>query len=246
MATAPVIPLLQPGQPKAAGTNIPAAIPTSSAVNPYAPPVAGSGAIPGAVAQGTNGINWNDGSKTIVGDFKDTYGAGTGVAITDVLKNLGGTNSEAVKALIQNTGLAADKQYANIQAQQAAAGITPNSSAASLAAGDFYSSVNSNLQTEIAGMELSEEDTLLKTLLGEGQAHGPDTSGWDTFTNVLSSVGGVVGDAAGAFIGDPKLGSQLEGILHPNSGAKAQTPTGESGPLFGGGANELDLNAAGF
>lgn len=149
---------------------------------------------PGTVQQ--NGINWNDGSNTVVGDFKDTYGAGTGTAITDVLKNLGTSTDQAVQATIANTNYAANQQYGNIQASEAASGITPNSSTAGLAAGDFYAGVNSQLQSTIANEELDEENTLLSTLTGEGQAHGTDPSTFDAVLNGISDAGEIAGAVA--------------------------------------------------
>lgn len=148
--------------------------------------------------QQTNGVNWADGSNTVTGDLKDTFGAGTGVGISNVLQNLGTSTDSAVQALISNTNLEADKQYANIRATQAASGITPDSSSAALAAGDFYSSVNSQLQSNVAGMELSQENTLLNTLLNTGQQHGPDVSTFEQIMGMLPSITSTVGSAAGA------------------------------------------------
>jgi hypothetical protein len=149
------------------------------------------------VAQ-TNNINWNDGSNTVTGDFKDTYGAGTGTAITDVLKNLGTSTDSAVQATIANTNLEAGKQAANITSGEAASGITANSSTAALAQGDFYSGVNSQLQSTVANMELGEENTLLSTLTGEGEQHGPDESGFDSAMSAISGIAPGIEQAAGA------------------------------------------------
>jgi hypothetical protein len=172
------------------------------AQNPFAPAGATTAASavpagaaqsvnPGAVAQ-TNGINWNDGSNTVTGDFKDTYGAGTGNAIVDVLKNLGTSTDSAVAATIANTNLEASKQAANITSGEAASGVTANSSTAALAQGDFYSGVNSNLQSTVANMELGEENTLLGALTGEGEAHGSDVSTMSMIGEGLSAAGGAV------------------------------------------------------
>lgn len=158
-------------------------VPTTPGVNP-------SGTIQ------TNGINWNDGSNTVAGDFKDTYGAGTGTAISSVLSNLGTSTDSAVQATIANTERLADQQYGNIQAQEAASGITPNSSTAALAAGDFYSGVNSSLSETISKMELGEEDTLLSSLLGEGKDHGTDPSTLDAIMNGIGDAGQIAGAVA--------------------------------------------------
>lgn len=212
MATPAVIPnpMQAVAAPLTTGGTAPAAIPmgatpgqTATAqaqANPFAPagaaPVASAvpagaaqNANPGAVAQ-TNGINWNDGSNTVTGDFKDTYGAGTGTAITDVLKNLGTSTDSAVAATNANVNLEAGKQAANITSGEAASGVTANSSTAALAQGDFYAGVNSQLQSTDANMELNEENTLLGALTGEGEAHGSDVSTMSMIGEGLSAAGG--------------------------------------------------------
>lgn len=163
----------------------------------------GAGAIPTNDPTGVqnNGINvsgsqGSDASNSLAGDFEDTYGKGTGTAITDVLQNMGTTNDAAIQATISNTDLAAGKEMGNIQAQEAAGGVTPNSSTAALAESNFYTGVNSQLQQTIGQQEVGEENTLLSTLLGEGSAHGTDESGLDSFMNGLGDVGSIGGSIA--------------------------------------------------
>lgn len=164
-------------------------------------PLTPGGSVPTTSTTQTPGINWNDGSNTVTGDFKDTYGAGTGTAISDVLQGLGTSTDTAVQATVANTERLADQQYGNIQAQEAASGITPNSSTAALAAGDFYSGVNSSLQESIGNMELNEENTLLSTLTNEGSAHGTDPSTFDSILNGIGDAGEIAGAVAPLFIG---------------------------------------------
>jgi hypothetical protein len=203
--------------------------------NPYAPPgavpmgaqpvvagvdggvVTNNPATPGAIptntptgVQGT-GVNWVDGSNTVIGDFKDTYGSGTGTAIAGVLQNMGTVNDSAIQALIAQTNTAANMQYGNIQAQEAAGGITPNSSTAALAAGDFYSQVNQGLQTEIGQMEMGQENTLLQALMSEGAAHGGDSSFLGTLGQILGSSTGLLGSAIGSVAGSPSSSSSGSG-----------------------------------
>jgi hypothetical protein len=163
--------------------------------NPFAPPAV-NGLPPGSVQ--SSPVNWVDGSNTVIGDFNDTYGKGTAGAITSVLQNLGTSTDSAVQALINNTNLEAGKQYSNIQATQAASGITPDSSTAALAAGDFYSTVNSNLQSQVAGMESNQENTLLQTLLNEGAAHGPDESTFEKIASAIPGLSSIVGSGSSA------------------------------------------------
>lgn len=230
MATVPVLPLGQQQATSGAvngGVAAAGSVPSpSTSVKPileqqqnvYAPSGAGTGtlsAVPGGTATPgltplttptsgvqQNGINWADGSNTVTGDFSDTYGKGTGTAITSVLQNLGTSTDSAVQALVANTNLAAGQQYGNIQATEAAGGVTPNSSTAALAAGDFYSNVNSQLQQTVSGMELGEENTLLGALTNEGSSHGSDSSFLGTLGDVLSgnesAISGLAGDSANA------------------------------------------------
>lgn len=187
------------GGAKAVAPIVPTPSPVGSvnpANNPYALP-AGGGAPAVPIGQ-NSGINWNDGSYTVTGDFKDTYGAGTGTAITDVLKNLGTSTDAAIQATENQVNQEATNQFSNIRATEAASGITPNSSSASLAAGDFFSNVNLGLQSTIAGMENQQEDTLLSALIGEGKAHGGDTSTWDSISSALGSFLPAFGAGANA------------------------------------------------
>lgn len=213
-------PMVQmPGVGGASNGNLPNTMPTSvnpaapsqiATSNPYAAPTAGptgtvptsspvNGLPPGTEQTSPIAINTNQGpggSYTVQGDFDATYGQGTGNAITDVLQNLGTSNDAAVQALINNTNLEAGKQVANIQSSEAASGITPNSSTAALATGDFYSSVNANLQSTVANMEQGQENTLLSTLMNEGSSHGPDESTFESIMDAVGSLGGVIGGGA--------------------------------------------------
>lgn len=170
----------------------------TTAQNPYAAP----GSAPVSTVQGSpinvSASQGQDASNSLAGDFEATYGQGTGTAITDVLGNLGTTNDAAIQATINQTNTAANQQYGNIQAQEAAGGVTPNSSTAALASGDFYSQVNQGLQSTISGMENNQENTLLSTLMTEGQAHGPDESGFQSAMDVMSPITSLVGGGANA------------------------------------------------
>lgn len=192
------------GVPVSAGANGSGA---ATQNNPYAAP----GSVPGSTVQGspinTGASQGQDASNSLAGDFEATYGQGTGTAITNVLSNLGTTNDSAITALINQTDTAANNQYGNIQAQEAASGVTPNSSTAALASGDFYSQVNQGLQSTVSGMEQNQENTLLSTLVNEGNSHGPDVSGLDSALGDISSIIPGVGSAAGAINSLPGIGT---------------------------------------
>lgn len=236
MATSATIPNQQQATltPAQSQTQIPGG--TSSAVNPQAAagnPAVAPGTVPAtasnsvmapATVQGS-GINWADGSNTVTGDFKDTYGAGTGTALSDALQGLGTSTSNAVSALQSNTNLEAGNQYKNIQATEAAQGVTPNSSTAALAQGDFYSQVNSNLQSTEANMEESEQTELINSLTNEGSAHGSDTSWMDTLGNVLSGSQSAIGAASG--------GTELNGTAGSSSSSSSGMNAQEIAALVG-------------
>jgi hypothetical protein len=181
--------------------------------NPFAAPVAtapatattASASVPGGVtanspstvqASGLGNPTQSQGttsSDSLLGDFQDTYGQGTGTAITNLLSSMGTVDSNAIQATIANTDLAAGKQYANIQSGEAASGVTANSSTAALAAGDFYSGVNAQLQQTIGSEEESEQSQVLNTLVNEGTAHGTDASTLDSIMNGLTDAGEIGG-----------------------------------------------------
>lgn len=197
----------RPGGPPIAGTAMPATG-TSDPTVPFggAPQVpVGSASSPvlgqpnGTAGTGiSTGLSTDYGDYTLAGDFAQTYGKGTGTALEGVLANLGTSTDNAVSATNNATLEAAQKQAANITSGQAAAGISQDSSAAALAQGDFASTVNSQLSSQDAQMELGEENTLISALQTEGGAHGTDSSGWDTFSNILTGSQSIAGLASGA------------------------------------------------
>lgn len=176
----------------------------------------------------SSGLSTKDGSHTLVGDFKDTYGAGVGTVLADTLAGLGTSTDKAVTSTNQSILDAAGRQEANLRAGNAAHGISTDSSASALSLGDFAAQTEQTIASTDASIELSQEDLLINSLFKEGTAHGGDVSGWDTFMNIVKGVGSTVGDIAGAFIGDPKLGNQVTASL----------PGGNSGPDVASGASD--------
>lgn len=200
------------GQPIPAPPPVPAGqVPATGASNPTVPfggapqvpvgtavsPILGQGVgTPGSGI--STGLSTNYGDYTLAGDFAQTYGKGTGTALEGVLANLGTSTDNAVAATTNATLNAAQKQAANIASGEAAAGVSADSSTAALAQGDFASTVNQQISSQAAQMELGEENTLISALQQEGGAHGSDTSGWDTFANVLTGTQSIAGLASGA------------------------------------------------
>lgn len=157
----------------------------------------------------SNGLSNVNGDYTLTGDLRQTYGAGTGQAISNVLSNLGTSTDNAVSAFTTQAMDQANKGYANIGSSLAAAGTSKDSSTYGLASGDYWSGVNENINATTSQMELSEENTLLGTLLQTGQAHGSDSSGWDTLGSVISGAS----SAAGAISSGLGVGGTAGSIL---------------------------------
>lgn len=147
----------------------------------------------------STGLSTEGGGHTLVGDFQQTFGKGTGTALATTLAGLGSSTDAAVQAtnnqILQSAGI----QEANLRANLAASGLSPDSSASALELGDFASQVNTSLQSTDANMELSEYNKLIDSLFQEGTSHGSDTGFMDTFSNVIGAVGDVAGAVGEGF-----------------------------------------------
>jgi sulfur carrier protein ThiS len=220
MATAPVIPTL-PTLPPVSPPNV------LPGTNTPVPSSTGQGTGVGTIAAPATGISSGLGStltqsqpttnsNSLLGDFQATYGQGTGTALADTLAGLGTATDAAVTSTNQSILNAAGIQQANLEAGDAAAGLSADSSASALALGDFDSQVSQNIASTDSQMELSEENELINALQSEGTAHGPSGSVMGSISDFLTGGGlGVVGDAAGALdqlpgTGGTGLGSTLD------------------------------------
>lgn len=184
--------------------------------------VAGAGTTPTTAGGGftTGNVNPNAattqaGSKTMLGDFQQTYGQGTGTAIANVLGSLGTTTSSAEQLMLQPTEMAANMQLANIQAGQAAAGVSADSSTAALTAAGLGGQESAAIAGEMGTIGLNEEQMLLGALTGEGTKHGSDVSGWQQFGDVMQGIGNAAMGVAGLAIpgGGSLGGSLLSGLF---------------------------------
>lgn len=179
-----------------------------------------SGSVPTTNPAGFSGTAQTGQDFSVTGDFQQTYGRGTGTEIASELGGLGTQYSEALNMMDTATINAAQKQYGNVKAQMAAAGVDPGSSAAALMSSDFSSHLTDTLSSNAAQLGLQEEQMKLGGLTGEGQAHGSDVSGWDQFGSVMQSIGGAAAGLGEAYFTG---GGSLSGML------------GGLGGLFGGG-----------
>lgn len=157
---------------------------------------AAGGFSPSTGVTNPNATTSQAGAKTMLGDFQQTYGQGTGTAIANLVGSLGTSTSSALNTMDTATIQAAQQQYGNMQANLAAQGVSPNSSTAALASSDFSSQVTNALSAQAAQLGLSEEQLQLSALMTEGGAHGGDTSFMKSLSSVLGS--GIVQAGAGA------------------------------------------------
>lgn len=178
----------------------------------------GAGTAPGINTTATSGSDFS-----MLGDYQQTYGRGTGTQLATTVGNLGTNYSEALGIMNNATINAAQRQFGNVEAQMAAAGVDPGSSAYALASSDFSSHLTDTLSANAAQLGLQEESMKLNSLTGEGQAHGSDVSGWDQFGEVMQGLGSAaIGLGESYFLGGGSLGSIGKSL----------------GGLFGGGAKQ--------
>lgn len=213
-STSPTVATL-PGAPGGTGVNPGLNINLPGGLQGPGTPAAGGGYNP-ATGAGANAPTTAGGSHTLLGDIQQTYGRGTGTAIATELGGLGTSTSEALGIMNQSAIDAAQRQYGNIQAQQAAAGVDPGSSAAALMSADFSSQLTGELASTAAQLGLSEEQMKLSGLMGEGQAHGGDTSFMKSLSGVLGS--GIVQAGAGAISQGFGIGGKGGSILDAIAG----------------------------
>lgn len=214
MATQPIVPNnpnpiggKSPNNP--GGTQIPNPVPgggtptgtptTTMLNNPLVPLGGGPNIVPGGTVPSSPNNPTNPGfvapsisspvaGTTALGGLIDDFGSSLGTSVNNTLNTLGTATNSAVEATNAESMLNAGKGFDTLRAQQAGAGISPNSSSAALEGSDYWAQVNTGLTATDANMELQQEDTLLSTLTGAGAEHGPDESGFSKFTDVAGPV----------------------------------------------------------
>lgn len=238
MATLPMMQPQNPNQASGAALRPMSNIVTGGAIGATTPAAtipttavgsAGNTQTPfGTVNTGTSissGITPTTGDNSFVGDFQDVYGSGVGTQLAGTLATLGTSTNAAVQATNASILQAAGDQYGNVLANEAASGISPDSSSHALAAGDFNAKVNQTIASTDANMQLSQLDTLISSLFTEGKAHGHDSSGWDTFSNIMGTVGSDVGSVVSAVTGIPGLNKIAPAIWGSGGGSNLPVDT---------------------
>ena len=179
----PLTPLASGGTPT---------VPTASGQPTFAPPSLSSGV----------------GSAALSG-MQETYGAGIGGALGTTLSNLGTATNQAVQDTNAAAMITGQQGFNNLRAQEGAAGVSPNSSAAALEGSDYWNQFQTNLTSTDSQMELSETNTLISSLMGVGSQHGADTSGMDILGDVMQGVEGAAGAAGSMMTGMGAMGATL-------------------------------------
>jgi hypothetical protein len=122
----------------------------------------------------------------------------------------------AENLMLQPTMQAEQQGLASAGAALARAGYDPGSSASAITTGDVIGQTNAAVAGQMGNIGLSEEQMLLGSLTGLGQAHGPDVGGWQTFGNIMQGVGqGALGLGEAALLGPgaPALTGGLSSML---------------------------------
>ena len=196
----------------------------SSTSNPFSVPPAGpapttnpnnpvSGApggtfTPGAPIPGQNGFT-TGGTATGVtaapGRFNKSFGA-TGTELAGFLNQDAGYNSAITQQAIQAQDAAAQQQITlgegNLKENLAASGISPNSSVAALELSNYQSNAQTQLNAINAqeyfnmwSQSMSQETSLLETMLGPNAQHQLATSPMAMFEGIAGGIGALAGGA---------------------------------------------------
>lgn len=210
-ATSPTVATLPGGQTVPGAVSSTSPYPSLNITTPGGLATTGGTGTTSGVNLGTGQITGGD--YTMLGDFQQTFGKGTGSVIAQDIASLGTSTSQALQTMDTAAIQAAQQQYGNMQANLAAQGVSPNSSTAALASADFSSQLTGQLASQAAGLGLSEEQLQLSALMTEGAAHGGDKSAWDTISSFLgSNIQGISGAISQGFGVGGKAGSILDAI----------------------------------
>lgn len=223
-------------------------VPTSSPVNPTAV-AQDNPAVPSGVVTAPGGTSATV-STTPGGDqsafyqqLQDIYGA-SGNQLFDFMQKIGGVDSQTLQDYIKSLQPQFAKSEANLRASLGAGGVSANSSVAALGEADLQSQEQGLISGESANLLQSQEQLqamLLGGVLPSAEKQVADSSGWNTFAQILNAVGGVagsfmgLGDVAGGIGG---LGSLFKGF--GGGGGGATVPTSEPA-VPGGGLGTLQF-----
>lgn len=142
-----------------------------------------SGTVPTSTA---NTANTSTAVDTI--GLQEAYGSSTGAALGSALGGLGTITSNAVSATNAAAEITGQQGFDSLKGQEAAAGLSPNSSSAALQGSDYWNQFDTNLNATDAQMELGESQTLIQALETAGQAHGADESSFSKVSDTASPI----------------------------------------------------------
>ena len=154
--------------------------------------------------------------------LQDIYGA-AGNSLYDFMQKIGGVDSKTLQDYITSLQPQFAKSEANLHSSLGAGGVSANSSVTALGEADLQSQENALIADESAKLLQSQEGlqaNLLTGVLPSAEKQVADSSGWNTFAQILNAVGGVAGSVMG--LGD--LTGGMSGLFSKSANA-ATVPT---------------------
>lgn len=212
---------LNPGEAAQANPLIPATATVASAA-----PVTGVQDIPQTVGTDPNQFQ----------QLQDIYGA-AGSSLYEFMQKINGVESTTLQDYIKSLQPQFAKSDANLRSSLGAGGVSANSSVTALAQADLGAQEDALIAGKSADLLQSQESlqaNLLESTLTDSRDQVSDSSGWNTFAQILNGVSGV----AGSFMGLGDLTGGLSGLLKGSSKA-ASVPSSPTVP--GGGFGTLQF-----
>jgi len=225
MATSSMVPYSNPAgknqtSPTSTLATSPAmTVPTSTPTNPVQASVQNPAVPSTAIAPGNPTVPQTVGTDpNLYQQLQDIYGA-SGNSLYEFMQKIGGVDSATLQDFIKSLQPQFDKADANLRSSLGAGGVSANSSIAAIGQADLQSQENALIADESAKLLQSQEGlqaNLLEGILPDAKEQVADSSGWNTFAQILNGVGGV----AGAFMGLGDITGGLTNLLHHGSGSK--------------------------
>jgi len=191
--TAPSVPMANAGAVSHVPAPTPLAPTATATANPLIPATStvtpGTPSVPQTV--GTDPAQYQQ--------LQDIYGA-SGNSLYEFMQSLDGTSSATLQDYIKSLGPQFAKSGANLDASLGAGGVGANSSVSALAHADLGSQEDSLIADESAKLLQSQEGlqaNLLESTLPSAEKQVSDSSGWNTFAQILSGIGGLTSSVMG-------------------------------------------------
>ncbi len=232
--TSPAMPMANAGTTPHVPTATPLAPTEAVQNNPLIPATAmgtpAASTVPGAATAVSTGINNGQSNDAFYQQLQDIYGA-TGDQIFNFMNSISGTSAKTLEDYTQSLQPQFAKSSADVHASLGAGGVSANSSVTGIADASLKAQEDAMVAGESANL-LQHDESLQANILGglttDARNQVSDSSGWNTFAQILSGVGGLTSSVMG--LGD--LTGGLSGLFKGSSGGNstATVPTsGDSG-----------------